>query len=78
MKRPIRIVSNLVIFSGRNLAKTGVEGSIPFARSRFLKEISCLERPFGAVFCFAAQLGETGEQGEGCSAPHGRAICHSQ
>ena len=36
MKRPIRIVSNLLIFSGRNLAKVGVEGSNPFDRSNFI------------------------------------------
>jgi hypothetical protein len=33
VKRPIRIVSNLLIFSGRNLATVGVEGSNPFARA---------------------------------------------
>ena len=33
MKRPIRIVSNLLIFSGRNLATVRVEGSNPFARA---------------------------------------------
>jgi hypothetical protein len=34
VKRPIRIMSNLLIFAGRNLAKVGVEGSNPFARSK--------------------------------------------
>ena len=35
-----------------NLAKVGVEGSNPFARSKILKEIKRLKRPFGAVFAY--------------------------
>ena len=44
-----------------NLAKVGVEGSNPFARSRFSQEINGLKRSFGAVFCFPATVWETGE-----------------
>jgi hypothetical protein len=33
-KRPICIAASLITFSGRNLAKVGVEGSNPFARSK--------------------------------------------
>ena len=46
-----------------NLAKVGVEGSNPFARSRFLEKIRCLERSFGAVFCFPDPGAKAGEAG---------------
>ena len=46
-----------------NLAKVGVEGTNPFARSSFLfrKEINDFERSFGAVCCFPALSVRAGE-----------------
>ena len=35
--------------------------TVTHVSGRSLKEMSCLERSFGAVFCFPARLGETGE-----------------
>jgi hypothetical protein len=36
------------------LAKVGVEGSNPFARSSFFNEINRLEAALGAAFCLQA------------------------
>jgi hypothetical protein len=63
VKRPIRTVSNLVVFSGHNLAKVGVDGSNPFARSKISQEYKQL---WGA-----AQSGFSHSGSRSAPSPHG-------